>query len=130
MTDNKRNLYDYRKKYLEHNHGIFGYYLCYLCLKPVTKEEMEVDHIFPLSKGGPNHIINCVSSCRNCNRKKSDKIDYRTFRGIIFKIIEELFLCLISLFKHIFKFVTSLININNRIILCILAVVIIVIILF
>ena len=130
MTDNKRNLYDYRKKYLEHNHGIFGYYICYLCLKPVTKDEMEVDHIVPLSKGGPNHIINCVSSCRNCNRKKYDKIDNRTFRGIIFKIKEELILCFISVIKHIINFITSLINNNNRIILFILAVVIIGIILF
>ena len=34
---------------------------------------LEVDHIKPVSKGGTNEIINLVTSCRDCNRGKSDK---------------------------------------------------------
>lgn len=34
---------------------------------------LEVDHIFPLSKGGTNEIDNLTTSCRRCNRQKKDK---------------------------------------------------------
>lgn len=35
---------------------------------------MTKDHIYPRSKGGPDHISNMQTMCSSCNRKKSDKI--------------------------------------------------------
>lgn len=127
---NKRNKYDYRKKYMEHNHGIFGYYICYMCFKPVAKDEMEVDHIIPLAKGGPNHIINCVSSCRNCNRSKSDKLDSRVYRGVIFKIVEELILFVRKVLRSVLILLSSVLTAKNKIVLYFLAVVLICLMLF
>jgi 5-methylcytosine-specific restriction endonuclease McrA len=37
----------------------------------------QVDHVTPLSKGGPDTLDNCVASHRACNRDKSDKTLYR-----------------------------------------------------
>ncbi len=39
-----------------------------------AKIPMEYDHIFPLSKGGKTILNNLQLLCRNCNRKKKDKI--------------------------------------------------------
>lgn len=31
-----------------------------------------VEHVVPASKGGPNHVVNYVPSCRSCNNSKSN----------------------------------------------------------
>ena len=46
-------------------------YRCVYCDSPLN---LEIDHIIPLSKGGPNHIDNYQTLCKYCNRKKSAKI--------------------------------------------------------
>lgn len=49
---------------------------CLCCGKQFN--ELEADHVTPLSKGGSNGIENIQPLCQPCNRKKSDKmIDYR-----------------------------------------------------
>lgn len=35
---------------------------------------LEIDHIFPLSKGGSDSLDNKQALCRLCNNKKSNKI--------------------------------------------------------
>lgn len=90
-TQKRRNAYDYREEYFKHNKGLLGtFYFCALCYKPLTRDKVEVDHIIPLAKNGINHVCNCTSTCRKCNRSKSDKIDERVVREIIFKVFEEL----------------------------------------
>lgn len=34
---------------------------------------LELDHIDPVSKGGANDILNLITSCKKCNRGKSDR---------------------------------------------------------
>lgn len=34
---------------------------------------LEMDHIIPFSKGGPDELNNLATACRKCNRKKKDK---------------------------------------------------------
>lgn len=46
---------------------------CYWCGKRVAFGEHDVDHIFPLSKGGGNGPGNICVSCPACNRSKSAK---------------------------------------------------------
>lgn len=45
---------------------------CIYCGHPVKLEEMEVDHIEPLSRGGSNGMENKVCSCPHCNAAKGN----------------------------------------------------------
>lgn len=99
--EEKRNSYNYRDKYLKHNPGFFSsFYICSQCFKPIRKDELEVDHIFPISRWwAPNHLINLVATCRACNRKKSDKINSKIqIKGVIIKFLEELYVLVHNLF--------------------------------
>ena len=54
---------------------------CALC---GTKENLTVDHVYPISRGGPNIIGNIIPLCRSCNSKKKDRIltqEYDWFVG-------------------------------------------------
>jgi len=35
---------------------------------------LEIDHIIPMSKGGTNELSNLTTSCKQCNRKKRNKL--------------------------------------------------------
>lgn len=48
------------------------------CLCCGTKENITLDHVFPISLGGADSIINAQPLCGSCNSKKGVKyIDYR-----------------------------------------------------
>jgi hypothetical protein len=44
------------------------------CAKCGSKEDLEFDHIIPVSKGGATTYRNLQILCQKCNREKSDKI--------------------------------------------------------
>ncbi len=35
----------------------------------------QLDHVVPLTRGGPDTLDNCQVVCRKCNRAKSDRVD-------------------------------------------------------
>jgi hypothetical protein len=45
-------------------------FTCRYCGRKSPEVILEVDHIFPVSKGGTNDPANLVSSCYDCNRGK------------------------------------------------------------
>lgn len=47
---------------------------CQLCGKKCKENEIEIDHIIPVSKGGKTCEDNLQVLCRDCNRRKSNKI--------------------------------------------------------
>ncbi len=44
-----------------------------LCLQDFVPFPLEIDHIIPQSKGGPDEETNLWLACPTCNRHKSDK---------------------------------------------------------
>lgn len=49
-------------------------HVCQKCRVNVPDNEIEFDHIIPVSKGGPSSVENIRVLCRTCNRKKSDSL--------------------------------------------------------
>lgn len=47
--------------------------ICYLCNSKFEFKEMELDHIYPIAKGGKHEKSNCKMACRHCNRSKGSK---------------------------------------------------------
>ncbi|MCY7374620.1 MAG: HNH endonuclease [Pyrinomonadaceae bacterium] len=49
---------------------------CGYCLTPqiLTSHKLEIEHIFPISKGGTSEKENLCLACRHCNLHKSSKI--------------------------------------------------------
>lgn len=50
-------------------------FTCQICGKHLKDDEVEFDHIIPLSKGGSSEESNIQLTCFKCNRGKSDKIE-------------------------------------------------------
>jgi 5-methylcytosine-specific restriction endonuclease McrA len=44
--------------------------ICYYCRKQFTREELTMDHIVPVSRGGRSNRGNIVASCKQCNNEK------------------------------------------------------------
>lgn len=43
------------------------------CVYCGTKQNLNIDHVFPQSKGGKNTFENTVTACLNCNNRKGDR---------------------------------------------------------
>lgn len=53
-------------------------FYCLRCNKQFPFEQLAVDHIKPVSKGGSSFIWNLQPLCNNCNKRKNNReIDYR-----------------------------------------------------
>lgn len=50
---------------------------CQSCGKTYQQTKLSIDHIIPLSRGGSNDISNLQTLCLTCNKRKTNKIDYR-----------------------------------------------------
>ena len=68
--DNQRKLMtqELRNEIIERDNCI-----CQICKKKCSKNEIEIDHIKPVSKGGKTMRSNLQVLCLSCNRKKSNK---------------------------------------------------------
>ena len=45
---------------------------CAYC-RTTSPEEWHMDHVIPISKGGPDTADNVVAACASCNTSKQDK---------------------------------------------------------
>jgi HNH endonuclease len=48
--------------------------ICRSCGRSVTDDQVEFDHIIPISRGGTTSTENLRLLCRTCNRKKKDSL--------------------------------------------------------
>ncbi len=57
---------------------------CELCGINAEDKALDVDHIVPINKGGPNVIENMQALCYTCNSQKSDRddTDFRLWQGL------------------------------------------------
>ena len=47
--------------------------LCYYCKNKFSSQELTMDHVIPIARGGKTNKKNCVPCCKECNNKKSYK---------------------------------------------------------
>ena len=53
-------------------------------------EKWHVDHVIPLSKGGPNHIGNYTLMCQRCNLRKGNRFPASLLAGVEWKVPADL----------------------------------------
>ena len=51
---------------------------CFYCHTPLLPEQVTMDHVVALSRGGHSTKSNIVAACHDCNRAKKDRhiVDY------------------------------------------------------
>lgn len=47
--------------------------ICYFCEKKFSREELTMDHLIPLSRGGRSTKKNIVVACKQCNSLKKNQ---------------------------------------------------------
>lgn len=47
---------------------------CHYCKAVSPGTDMEIDHVIPMSAGGPHDLTNLVVCCKSCNSSKGDKL--------------------------------------------------------
>jgi 5-methylcytosine-specific restriction protein A len=47
--------------------------VCYHCEQKYKPNEMTMDHLIPIARGGKSNKKNCVTSCKDCNSKKGHR---------------------------------------------------------
>lgn len=52
---------------------VLGKGICYHCEQKFKPEELTMDHLIPIARGGKSDKKNCVPSCKDCNTKKGYK---------------------------------------------------------
>lgn len=59
----------FRKKVLFNRDG----WSCQYCGIKLSWDTIEIEHIMPVSRGGPTSWQNCVAACKPCNKRKADQ---------------------------------------------------------
>ena len=62
----------FRKVMIQITYQMKGRDECQYCHIKFTKEEMTVDHMFPIDFGGPTISNNLLPACKKCNNKKGN----------------------------------------------------------
>lgn len=60
--------------------------VCHYCGKNVGKENITLDHVVPVSRGGRSTRGNCVPCCKECNNEKKS---YTPAEQILAKLFPE-----------------------------------------
>lgn len=69
----RRNLFDVIPSVTKPKLVLRDRHTCAYCANVFKERDLQVEHIVPLSKGGPSSWTNLVSACSFCNAKKADR---------------------------------------------------------
>lgn len=53
--------------------------ICHYCGKKFPPDELTMDHLIPLAKGGKSIKANLVPACKDCNNSKKNKLPFEEF---------------------------------------------------
>ena len=69
-----KEFFNFRKKvkFKRHNMYLRDLYQCQYCADTFSYNELTIDHVIPLSRGGKTSWNNCVTACKDCNTKKGN----------------------------------------------------------
>ncbi|HPI41770.1 MAG TPA: HNH endonuclease [Pseudobdellovibrionaceae bacterium] len=48
--------------------------ICHHCHQKFPPEELTMDHLIPIARGGKSNKKNCVPSCKECNTEKGHRL--------------------------------------------------------
>jgi 5-methylcytosine-specific restriction endonuclease McrA len=65
-----RTIYRSKVPFSKKNIMIRDNFVCQYC---GSTEELTIDHVMPISRGGVSCFENCVTACKKCNTKKANK---------------------------------------------------------
>lgn len=84
-------------------------YCCGYCnksLKNASKFELQLDHLFPISRGGFDSIENLILSCKSCNTSKFNRIPLEWYKDQVFYCQErwDFILSILGLTEQAYEF--------------------------
>jgi hypothetical protein len=56
---------------------------CQYCIRKLSKSELTLDHVMPLSKGGRKNWENIVTACKPCNQRKGNRTPQQASMNIL-----------------------------------------------
>jgi 5-methylcytosine-specific restriction endonuclease McrA len=66
-----RTIYRTRVPFSKRNVMVRDDFVCQYC---GSTNELTIDHMIPISRGGKSIFENCVTACKSCNAKKGNKL--------------------------------------------------------
>jgi len=60
-------------RFTKNNLYLRDLYTCQYCNTKHTRQELTLDHVTPVSKGGKTNWLNIVAACKRCNSNKGSK---------------------------------------------------------
>lgn len=65
---------NYREEWFANNKSDHGWYTCAKCGKKMRKGDVDIDHIIPQKRRGPDSLWNLQCMCKHCNRSKQASV--------------------------------------------------------
>lgn len=69
----------FRKAMVEITYEMKGRDECQYCHQKLTKDEITIDHMFPIDFGGPTITNNLLPACKECNNNKKQNMTYQQY---------------------------------------------------